>query len=47
MTMRWRYSRFGATADAKILPGRGKVSSIIPGNGASIMVHKALSATID
>jgi hypothetical protein len=47
MGFKWRYLRRRATADAKILHGRGKVSSIIPGNGASSMAHKALPATID
>jgi hypothetical protein len=43
----WRYLRRRATADAKILRERGKVSSIIPSNGASIMARKAPAATID
>jgi hypothetical protein len=47
MRFKWRYSRRGATADVKILWDCGNVSSIMPGNAPSIMVHKALPATID
>jgi hypothetical protein len=47
MGFKWRYSRRRATADAKILRDDDNVSSIMPGNAPSIMVHKALPATID
>ena len=47
MGFKWRYSRRGATVDAKILRDCGNVSSIMPGNAPSIMVHKALPATND
>jgi len=47
VNFRWRYSRRGATADAKILRDCGNVSSIMPGNAPSIMVGEAAPATID
>jgi hypothetical protein len=47
MRFKWRYLRADATAVPNILRGCGNTSSIILGNGPSIMARGTAPATID
>jgi len=47
IAFKWRYLRADATVVPNILPGHRNVSSIIPGNGPSIMARGTAPATID
>jgi hypothetical protein len=47
IAFKWRYLCADATAVANILRRRRNVSSIIPGNGPSIMARGTAPATID